>query len=105
MIKRGRTKWKGISKVSLKKDEDRAQQIKGKMHFCLLEIRASDIQHSVKFPHSPIPHYAFSSWIEKTMTKTIHCHWENRFVLLPNIHTKHPCVLTCSPKITKALNF
>ena len=24
----------------------------------------------------PILHYAFSSWIEKTMTKTIHCHWE-----------------------------
>ena len=23
----------------------------------------------------------FSSWIEKTMTKTIDCHWENRFVL------------------------
>ena len=23
----------------------------------------------VKFPHSHIPHYAFSSWIEKTMTK------------------------------------
>ena len=23
----------------------------------------------VKFPHSPILHYAFSSWIEKTMTK------------------------------------
>ena len=36
---------------------------------------------SVKFPHSPILHCAFSSWIEKTMTKTIHCHWENRFVL------------------------
>ena len=34
-----------------------------------------------KFPHSPILHDAFSSWIEKTMTKTIHCHWENRFVL------------------------
>ena len=25
----------------------------------------------VKFPHSPILHYAFSSWIEKTMTKTM----------------------------------
>ena len=25
--------------------------------------------------------------------------------ILPNIHTKYPCVLTCSPKITKALNF
>ena len=36
---------------------------------------------SVKFLHSPILHSAFSSWIEKTMTKTIHCHWENRFVL------------------------
>ena len=23
----------------------------------------------VKFPHSPILHYAFSSWIEKTMQK------------------------------------
>ena len=34
----------------------------------------------VKFPHSPILHYAFSSWIEKTMTKTIDCHWEDRFV-------------------------
>ena len=31
----------------------------------------------VKFPHSTILHYAFSSWIEKTMTKKIHCHWEN----------------------------
>ena len=35
----------------------------------------------VKFPHSPILHYAFSSWTEKTMTKTIHFRWENRFVL------------------------
>ena len=33
----------------------------------------------IKFPHSPILHYAFSSWVEKTMTKTIRCHWENRF--------------------------
>ena len=24
---------------------------------------------------------AFSSWIEKTMTKIINCHWKNRFVL------------------------
>ena len=31
--------------------------------------------------HSPILHYAFSSWIEKTMTKTTYFHWENRFVL------------------------
>ena len=36
---------------------------------------------SVKFPHSPILHYALSSWIEKKITKTIHCHWENRFGL------------------------
>ena len=36
---------------------------------------------SVKFPYSPTLHYVFSSWIEKTTTKTIHCHWENRFVL------------------------
>ena len=35
----------------------------------------------VKFPHSPVLHYAFSSWREITMTKTGHCHWENRFVL------------------------
>ena len=35
----------------------------------------------VKFPHSLILHFAFSSWIEKIMTKTRHCHWENRFVL------------------------
>ena len=41
----------------------------------------SVIQYAVKFPHSPILHYAFSSWLEKIMTKTIHCHWENRFVL------------------------
>ena len=34
----------------------------------------------VTFLHSPILHYAFSSWTEHTMTKTIHCHWENRFV-------------------------
>ena len=27
----------------------------------------------VKFPYSPILHYAFSSWIEETMTKTIRC--------------------------------
>ena len=38
--------------------------------------------HAEKFPHSPILHYVFSSWIEKTMTKTIHCHWENRFVFI-----------------------
>ena len=38
-------------------------------------------KNMVKFPHSPILHYAFSSWIEKTMTITIHCHRENRFVL------------------------
>ena len=44
----------------------------------------NSLNYCVKFPHSPMPilHYAFSSWIEKTMTKTIHCHWENRFVLL-----------------------
>ena len=35
----------------------------------------------VKFPHDPILHYTFSSWKEKTMTKTVHWHWENRFVL------------------------
>ena len=30
--------------------------------------------YEVKFWHSPILHYAFSSWIEKTMTNTIHCY-------------------------------
>ena len=30
----------------------------------------------VKFPHSPILHYAFSSWTEETMTKIIHFRWE-----------------------------
>ena len=44
-----------------------------------MKNKETDIE--VKFPHSPILNYAFSSWIEKTMTKTIHCHWENRFVL------------------------
>ena len=39
--------------------------------------RQSQKLMSAKFPHSPILHYAFSSWIEKT----IHFHWENRFVL------------------------
>ena len=39
------------------------------------------VKQKVKFPHSPILHYTFSYWIEKTMTKTIHCRWENRFIL------------------------
>ena len=39
------------------------------------------VYNLVKFPHSPILHYAFSSWAEKTMTKTIHFRWENRFFL------------------------
>ena len=43
--------------------------------------RIGNLEIPVKFPHSPILHYAFSSWIEKTMTKTIDCHWEKRFVL------------------------
>ena len=34
-----------------------------------------------KISAQPLLHYAFSSWREKTMTKTIHFHWENRFVL------------------------
>ena len=34
-----------------------------------------------KFSQSPILHYQFSSWMEKTMTKTIHCLWKKRFVL------------------------
>ena len=40
------------------------------------------IAHKQRFGKmSTQPHLAFSSWIEKTMTKTIHYHWENRFVL------------------------
>ena len=52
--------------------------------FTTTDVRklGSDLEQTpVKFPHSPILHYTFSSWTEKTMTKTIHCHWENRFVL------------------------
>ena len=33
-----------------------------------------------KISAQPHTKYAFSSRLEKTMTKTIHCHWENRFV-------------------------
>ena len=43
--------------------------------------RPISIPQKVKFPHGPILHYAFNSSIEKTMTKTIPCDWENRFVL------------------------
>ena len=39
----------------------------------------------VKFSHSLILQNVFSSWIEKTMTKTIRCHWENRFVPYGNV--------------------
>ena len=38
-------------------------------------FNSSFITARVKFPHSPILHHAFSSWIEKTMTKTTHYHW------------------------------
>ena len=33
-------------------------------------LKSKVISKFGKFPHSPILHYAFSSWIEKTMTKT-----------------------------------
>ena len=49
-------------------------QLLTKMHQMLSSggrINKSAAQIWVKFPHSPILHYAFSSWIEKTMTKTI----------------------------------
>ena len=50
--------------------------------FNLIEVSTTGSKLcSVKFAHSPILHYTFSSWIEKTMKKTIHRHWENRFVL------------------------
>ena len=49
--------------------------------YCLIGLHLHWKDAVVKFPHSPILHYAFSSWTEKTMTKTIDCHWENRFVL------------------------
>ena len=38
--------------------------------FNLIEVSTTGSKLcSVKFAHSPIPHYAFSSWIEKTMKK------------------------------------
>ena len=48
-------------------------------HWCEVVRKSKKLR--VKFPHSPILNYAFSSWLEKTMKKTIHFHWENRFVL------------------------
>ena len=45
-----------------------------------IPIELRTYENMLKFPQSPTLHYAFSSWIKKTMTKTIHCHWENRFV-------------------------
>ena len=52
------------------------------LHYCEIFLARFLISFmSVKFPHSPILHYVFSSWIEKTVKKTIHCHWENRFAL------------------------
>ena len=52
------------------------------LHYCEIFLAHFLISFiSVKFPHSPILHYVFSSWIEKTIKKTIHCHWENRFAL------------------------
>ena len=51
------------------------------LHFVLFRLQIRKItlhyllmKEMVKFPHNPIPHYAFSSWIDKTMTKTIHGH-------------------------------
>ena len=41
-----------------------------------LHVATAVAQFLVKSPHSPILHYAFSSWIEKTTTKTIHCRWK-----------------------------
>ena len=50
--------------------------------FNLIEVSTTGSKLcSIKFAHSPILHYTFSSWIEKTMKKTIHRHWENRFVI------------------------
>ena len=52
------------------------------LHYCEIFLARFLISFmSVKFPHSPILHHVFSSWIEKTVKKTIHCHWENRFAL------------------------
>ena len=42
--------------------------------YCLIGV------DPVEFTHILILHHAFSSWIEKTMAKTVHCLWENRFV-------------------------
>ena len=61
---------------------------------CSLELGTKE---GKKFPHSPILHYAFSSWIEKTMTKTIHCLGKtdlfyNRMGLCGNFTQKKPCL-------------
>ena len=47
----------------------------------MTRIEMGKSKHNVKVPNSPTLHYTFSSWIEKTMTKTIHRHWEDGFVL------------------------
>ena len=64
---------------------------------CVESARSSRGQSMVKFPHRPILHYAFSSWIEKTMTKTIHCLGKtdlfyNRMGLCGNFTQKKPCL-------------
>ena len=67
---------------------------------CSLELGTKE---GKKFPHSPILHYAFSSWIEKTMTKTIHCLGKtdlfyNRMGLCGNFTQKKPCFEDCKRK-------
>ena len=45
-----------------------------------LSVKWREDKKVVKFLHSSILYYAFSSWIEKRMIKTIDCLRENRFV-------------------------
>ena len=52
-------------------NENSASVVKEKKAVGAVELK----EGTVKFPHNPILHYAFSSWIEKIMTKTIDCHW------------------------------
>ena len=62
----------------VKKKPQRKRRVTVNLAATKYDVGKSKLQLSfgsvVKFPHSPILHYAFSSWIEKTMTKTIHCH-------------------------------
>ena len=60
-------------------------RLRNDLSFSKIAIFSLRKKKTVKFPHSLILQKVFSSWIEKTMTKTIRCHWENRFVPYGNV--------------------